>query len=1191
MRRSVLHIVNVISFILAVFALSCSKENVKDIEATRKSETVIAAKFNPVEINFSSQVVKNIQPTVTKAKAPQLVFEDKNLVQSQGVKITVKKDSVRTFILKELPTRIVKPIVVKAKHPVVTVALPYKTKENNPNNFKYLDVEQGLKNATIFGMVEDKDGAIWFASRVGLTKYDGQKFYHYSDNQGLVFNHVFSLTIDHLNNLWIGTYGGGLSKFDGKTFSNYTLDSGLPSNTINTIFEDSKHTIWIGTEGGGACSLRDSIMTFYNGENAFPPNIKAFEEDGSGDIILGSLDNGVFFIRDNIVKVFSKNCGLIDNSIKTILVDRKKNVWFGGDKNGLSKFNGDTFLNFSTDNGLSDNVVTDLVEDISGNIWVSTYHGGISKYDGISFHNYTTDQGLNSNVIQSLCSSEKGVLWIGTEGTGMAKFSGDVFTHKTTNEGLTNNWIWSITQTKNKNFWFSTNGDGVNLFTSKQFNAFTDKEGLNNNVIISQLVNDDGSIWFGGYENGACFFNQNEFKTINSKHGLLDNTIWTIAKDANKNVWFGTENGLSKYDGATITNYFDSLNAITVYSSLLDKEKTLWFGTNGYGLLQFKNNQFYKITKEQGLVDDVISCILQDASGNLWFGSQNGGVSRLKDGVFTNLSESNGLSNSAVLSMVLDEEGNIWFGTRAGINKLPQSKINLSKQELESSSNLFSTYGINEGFTGNNCIRNSVFMDHEHKIWWGTTKMLTTYNPGADHKDTVAPKVLINNIKLFFEEVDWNKFMPNEIKDSINVKHKGIKLTGISAWNNLPIDLVLPYHQNHITFDFTGINFRSQEKIKYQYILEGSDEDWNPITSETKAVFGNLPHGKFTFKIKAVNKDGVWSEPITYAFEISPPWWKTWWARTLGIVSSILFVYFFVKYRERTLKLRQVELENTVEDRTKEVVSQKEIVEKKQTEILDSINYAKRIQHSLLASNKLLDAYLKENSEEKNTASDYFIVFKPKDIVSGDFYWASKLSDDNFVILTADSTGHGVPGAIMSILNIACLKEAISKGNTRPDLLLNETRRLVIENLNNDGSAEGGKDGMDGSLLSFDFKNHTMYCASANNPIWIIRDGALIEIKADRMPIGKHDKDKTPFTMNTFSIQKGDLVYTLTDGFPDQFGGADGKKFKSKQLQSFLLSIAHEPMAIQQQKLNHAFDTWRGDLDQVDDVCLIGVKI
>jgi len=179
----------------------------------------------------------------------------------------------------------------------------------------------------------------------------------------------------------------------------------------------------------------------------------------------------------------------------------------------------------------------------------------------------------------------------------------------------------------------------------------------------------------------------------------------------------------------------------------------------------------------------------------------------------------------------------------------------------------------------------------------------------------------------------------------------------------------------------------------------------------------------------------------------------------------------------------------------------------------------------------------------------------------------------------------------MSILNISCLDKAITKGIVRPDLVLNETRELVIKSIQNDGSEEGGKDGMDGCLLSFDLKNNSLQCAAANNPVWIVRNGQLIEIKADRMPIGKNDKDQLPFTLHTVLLKMGDMVYTFTDGFSDQFGGAYGKKFKSKQLQTLLLSIAAEPLEIQKQKLGAAFESWKGNHEQVDDVCVIGLRV
>jgi serine phosphatase RsbU (regulator of sigma subunit) len=287
------------------------------------------------------------------------------------------------------------------------------------------------------------------------------------------------------------------------------------------------------------------------------------------------------------------------------------------------------------------------------------------------------------------------------------------------------------------------------------------------------------------------------------------------------------------------------------------------------------------------------------------------------------------------------------------------------------------------------------------------------------------------------------------------------------------------------------------------------------------------------------------------------------------IIGSIFGFLLF----ERSRKLR------------KKVESQKDIIEKSKKEILDSINYAKRIQYSLLASDSLLNENL----------PNHFLFFKPKDVVSGDFYWGtstSSVTNKNFILATADSTGHGVPGAIMSMLNISCLNEAINADKlTQPSDILNATRKKIINHLANDGSADGGKDGMDCSLISFDFKNKKLIYAAANNPVWIIRDKTLIVLEADRMPIGKHDKDSIPFTQREFDLQSGDVVYTLTDGFADQFGGPKGKKFMYKQLENLLISISNKPMQEQKALLEETFNQWKGDLEQVDDVCVIGVKI
>jgi serine phosphatase RsbU (regulator of sigma subunit)/TPR repeat protein len=313
---------------------------------------------------------------------------------------------------------------------------------------------------------------------------------------------------------------------------------------------------------------------------------------------------------------------------------------------------------------------------------------------------------------------------------------------------------------------------------------------------------------------------------------------------------------------------------------------------------------------------------------------------------------------------------------------------------------------------------------------------------------------------------------------------------------------------------------------------------------------------------------------------------------SVGFLLFIVVVFLGLLYKRFKLTSKQkiiIELKEQETQKQNDVISrQKHLVEEKHKEITDSINYAERIQRSFLASDELLDEHLK----------NYFVFFQPKDVVSGDFYWASfaKASENNgrrnlFYLATADSTGHGVPGAIMSLLNITSIESAIKDGNTSPADILNATRKTIIDRLKKDGSAEGGKDGMDCSLICFNFVNSTLTYSSANNPVWIVRENNLIELAPDKMPVGKHDKDQTSFTQHEFHLQKGDTVYTLTDGLPDQFGGPNGKKYKYKQLKELLTSIATLPAEIQKEKLKESFVNWKGNLEQVDDVCVIGIRI
>ncbi len=308
------------------------------------------------------------------------------------------------------------------------------------------------------------------------------------------------------------------------------------------------------------------------------------------------------------------------------------------------------------------------------------------------------------------------------------------------------------------------------------------------------------------------------------------------------------------------------------------------------------------------------------------------------------------------------------------------------------------------------------------------------------------------------------------------------------------------------------------------------------------------------------------------------------WSAGIGLMLVVVFSIFIYNRFRHTQKQNKIieEQKSEVDHKNKALQGANAEIAQKNKDITDSIQYAKRIQRALLASDTLL----------KKNLPEYFVLYKPKDIVSGDFYWANHVNG-KFLLIAADCTGHGVPGAFMSLLNISLLNEiTLQRKLTQPDLILNSVREQILTTLNPEGVETESKDGMDCMLCSFDFKNGKMEFAAANNPLWILKGGSLEieEYKPDKQPVGFHSIYK-PFTLQTSALEKGDTVYAFTDGFADQFGGPKGKKFKYKQLEELILANGKRPMIEQKNALENSFEAWKGDLEQVDDVLVIGIRI
>ena len=427
----------------------------------------------------------------------------------------------------------------------------------------------------------------------------------------------------------------------------------------------------------------------------------------------------------------------------------------------------------------------------------------------------------------------------------------------------------------------------------------------------------------------------------------------------------------------------------------------------------------------------------------------------------------------------------------------------------------------------------------------------------------------------------------------------------------LPDAIKLTYSDNSLKVRISAPYYLQEKAISYQYKIGGLTENWSEWEVVQTIDFPYLPAGQYSIQVRARDVLGNVSDILEIPYEVTPP--------IFIVACAILFLIFvllIVFLRERSLKREKRVLEEKVRERTqiieeqnitltlqrddlerynKEIIQQKEEITaqrdeieaqrdqifKQNEEITNSIVYARRIQSAIMPSAEVVNCLLKRS----------FILFRPRDIVSGDFYWMSKIGDKT-IIVAADCTGHGVPGAFMSMMGVSFLNDIVGvEGITGADVILNELRNKIKSTLWQTGKDGETRDGMDIAICVFESDFRTVYYSGAYNPLYLIRKGELIEYKADKMPVGIHIKEKESFTINSVSLEKGDNLYIFSDGYVDQFGGENGKKFMAKPFKELLVSINGKSMDEQKLLLEQSLDSWQGHHDQVDDVLVIGVEI
>jgi PAS domain S-box-containing protein len=1245
--------------------------------------------------------------------------------------------------------------------------------------FEYVDIEDGLSQNSVFDIAQDKLGFLWFATQDGLNRYDGYSFTIFkptlSTQNKIAYNDLRKLFFDKDGNIWIGTWGGGLSKLDLKTFkfTNYKNavkdNSSLSSNFVSAIsqlsdgrmligtldgvlnvldtnkgtfehinfshatgqifaiYPDKEENIWVGYKGGLSVlnkSLAETKTLFTRVKKiASEENeIRAILEVNTGEIWLGT-NHGVFVHQKtkqdflNYRNEKGNDFSLSSNSVNCIYQTKDRKIWVGTE-NGLNIYqpSGKNFLNIKYDpndpTSLNNNNINVIYEDNFGILWLGTYGSGIDKWDSNQkkFFAYTnTSTGikdlLNNPIVFAINQDKEKHLWIGTYGGGITiyhraqKTSKHLLSIKGNSNSLSNDIIRAIYFDENADAWIGTMGGGLDHYNPKtgRFQHYTNDPdnpaSISSNKVTSLFKDRDGNFWIGTFGGGFCLFDvkKGTFETFmhdkaKPEKSLSNNDVFCIKQDWNGMLWISTRGGFSRFDYKTRTfksfypeeNNVNALRDPKVLTFAMDeKRKVIWAGTgNGLAMIDPVSFKITTFTTEHGLANNTIYSVL------------------LKDNF-------------------------VWVATNHGISKF--------KPETKTASN----FSQADGLESNEFNSNSSFINPNGEMFFGGSNGFDSFYPDSIRPNPFKPTMVLTNFKVFNDVIQPGK---------------GSILSRSITYSN---EIVLTPKEYSFSIEFAALHFSSPFNNKHFYKLENFDKEWIPIDSRIRtASYSNLEPGEYVFKVKGTNNEGVECEKaISLKITVLPPFYKTWWFRTLTFLFLLITVGGMVSMRIRRLKLQKIELEKQVQIRTFQIQQQKEelqaqaeqlaltnleleklsivasetesaviimdstgkyewvndgfirlygytldefvskyghtIVESSNSEKIadiveqcvsthqsiiyqnfsptknganiwvqttltpiyggngelhklvaidadisklkeaeseineknliltaqheeltvqkqkieeinfqlnSSIKYALQIQKSILPLKEELDSYF-EN----------FVIYTPRDIVSGDFYWFVPIekTDTTYKALMAvvDCTGHGVPGAFLSLIGNRILNEIVFEKHIHtPSQILEQLNVEIREALKQDKSAN--KDGMDVCLCYIEKTKSGEFdirFSGAKRPLYIYENEAeeFSALRGDRKKIGGFfmDRSHISFSDQEVHLKQGDILYLSTDGIIDQNTKVDRKRFGSKRLISLLQDNIHLPLSSQMDEIQRAYLAYKGEEPQRDDITFVGIKL
>jgi ligand-binding sensor domain-containing protein/serine phosphatase RsbU (regulator of sigma subunit) len=1030
-----------------------------------------------------------------------------------------------------------------------------------------------------------------------LSNAQTYSFVNYGAERSIPNGYVYTIVQSNDGFLWVGT-GNGLSRFDGYNFFPVQYPDSSAGRYPTKCLKDKRGTLWFGCSDGAILYEKENKLISVPVSNT--KSISELIEGPDGLIYAIPQGKTVFSIDPVQPRDVRKYTVSIGPALLSASFTKSGSLLLGTQENLLvCKVGKDSISVIRVVEGLNSYGVTSIHSIGDGSKFIiGTDDYGLfqlkitdKNYDLSRFADHPE---FNSLKVQSICTGSEGSFWISTSGSGTIQFSLTDYEKVNSvkffdiNSGLAGNDVRTVFQDYEGNYWFGLYGEGISMLASNSMSSYSPgKNSQENNIIYIKNLEKNLLL---GTSSGFHVFNpvtgkSLSFTDLTNQVGHAE--IKSFYLDEEKNLWLGTGGKglfLRTNSGSVRMFYKSGDSGSDDIRDIEVNSRNVWLATtNGVIILDKKGDLIKKFDINSGLPHNSINKILLTVDGGGYVGTESDKLFKIdRDfNITSGKATMSGSTRNRILSLTKTKDGAIWAATEGnGIFKFLNDSVSAFTRATELMSNYCYSIladhenniwaGHNKGFSRINthtgvikvfgtdfaknglCNTNGIFESDDQKIFIGTTEGLVIYDLSKDRKSSTSPFNNINAIEI------------NDVRYPYQPS------------------FVLPYKKYKIKILYSGINFNAPEKVYYSSFLEGFDLEWSKMTTSREALY-SLGDGDYKFSLISVNEEGLSrGSPVSFTMFIKKPFYRTWWAIFSEIAVLIGIVTLIIRQRDKSQKKIQDYLEKELAARTSVVMKQKGEIEMQNIEITDSINYAKRIQTSILPDlNKL-----------KDTFKDAFIFFHPRDIVSGDFYWFDKLDEDTFILVCADSTGHGVPGAFMSMIGSTLLQDIVSRKRiSKPSEILDLLDKQIFSTLNQNVELGVSNDGMDMVVCEFKLSTRHIRFASAMRPVILVLDGEPFYIKGNRSSVGGESVIEKFFDDQEYYLKEGDTIYMFSDGFPDQFGGPDGKKLKIARLKKMIEQISRMPMDEQKALMSKFYFDWKGSFDQVDDVLLMGVKV